>query len=99
MFFIKRWKEQGLELKDQLIKSLEDPFGQNIFKIVQILKKSCKHLKIARDQYRRALKVNPKYDHPPMVPKQEWNEIIEDAKEIRLKYKGIKPPPRKIGMW
>ena len=37
-----------------------------------------------RDQYRRALKDNPKYDRPPMIPPMEWNEIIEDAKEKRL---------------
>ena len=37
-----------------------------------------------RDQYRRALKDNPKYDHPPMIPPMEWNEIIEDAKEKRV---------------
>ena len=48
-----------------------------------------------RDQYRRALKLNPKYKHPPMVPYLEWNKIIEDAKEIRLKGKGIKLPPNK----
>ena len=37
-----------------------------------------------RDQYRRDLKDNPKYDRPPMIPPMEWNEIIEDAKEKRL---------------
>ena len=47
-----------------------------------------------RDQYRRALKVKPKYECPPMVPELEQNEIIEDAKEIRLKDEGIKPSPK-----
>ena len=37
-----------------------------------------------RDQYIRGLKDNPKYEHPPMIPLMEWNEIIEDAKEKRL---------------
>ena len=40
-----------------------------------------------RDQYRWALKLNPKYEFPPMVPELEWNEFIEDAKEIRLRDK------------
>ena len=44
-----------------------------------------------RDQYRRALKVNPKYKHPPMIPLMKWNKIIEDAKEKRLQDKGIEP--------
>ena len=37
-----------------------------------------------RDQYRRGLKESLKYNHPPMIPLMEWNEIIEDAKEKRL---------------
>ena len=37
-----------------------------------------------RDQYRRGLKDNLKYDYPPMNTLMEWNEIIKDAKEIRL---------------
>ena len=48
-----------------------------------------------RDQYKRALKINPKYKRPPMVPQLEWNELIEDAKKIRLRAKGIRPPPNK----
>ena len=30
-----------------------------------------------------------------MVPELEWNKIIEDAKDIRLRDKGINPPPKK----
>lgn len=60
--------------------------------ITQILKKDCKHVKTVRDQYRRALKLNQKYEHPPMVPQLEWNKIIEDAKKMRLRDKGINPP-------
>ena len=74
---------------------MEDFFGQYILNRTQLLKKACKHLKIVRDQYIRALKIKPKYERPPMVPQLEWNEIIEDAKEKRLRDKGIKPPPRK----
>ena len=37
-----------------------------------------------RDQYRRALKLDPKYERPPMVPQLEWNELIKDAKEIGI---------------
>ena len=70
---------------------MEEFFGQNILNRAQLLKKSCKPIKTMRDQYRRALKLNPKYEHPPMVPQLEWNEIIEDAKEMRLNDKGIKP--------
>ena len=41
-----------------------------------------------RDQYRRGLKENPKYDRPPMIPLMEWNEIIEDGNEKMLHGKG-----------
>ena len=64
---------------------MEEFFGQNILNKAQLLKKYCKHLKTMRDQYRRALKLNPKYEHPPMVPQLEWNGFIVDAKEKRLR--------------
>ena len=73
-----------MELKNQLIASIEEKFGKNIFDIGLLLKRAAKHIKTMMDQYRRALKDNPKYDHPPMIPPMEWNEIIEDAKEKRL---------------
>ena len=73
-----------MELKNQLIASLEEKFGKNIFDTGLPLKRAAKNIKTMRDQYRRALKVNPKYDHPPMIPPMEWNEIIEDAKEKSL---------------
>ena len=67
-----------------MIASIEEKFGKNIFDTGLLLKRATKHIKIVRSQYRRALKDNPKYDHPPMIPSLEWNEIIEDAKEKRL---------------
>ena len=73
-----------MELKNQLIAYFEEKFGKNIFDTVLLLKRVEKHIKTMRDQYRRALKDNPKYNRPPMIPLMEWNEIIEDAKEKRL---------------
>ena len=73
-----------MELKNQLIASLEEKFGKNIFDTGLLLKREAKHIKTMRDQYRRDLKDNPKYDCPTMIPPMEWNEIIEDAKEKRL---------------
>ena len=73
-----------MELKNQLIASFEEKFGKNIFDTGLLLKRASKHIKTMRDQYRRGLKENPKYDHPPMIPPMEWNEIIEDAKEKML---------------
>ena len=71
---------------------MEEFFGQNILNRAQLLKKYCKHLKTMRDQYKRGLKLNPKYECPPMVLQLEWNEIIEDAKETKLRDEGINPP-------
>jgi hypothetical protein len=90
-FFQKRWNEQDVDLKNQLIKSLEELFGNKTFDSALILKKASKHIKTVRDQYRRALKDNTKYERPPMIPLMEWNEILEDAKEKRLKDRGIQP--------
>ena len=73
-----------MELKNQLITLFEEKFGKNIFHTGLLLKRAAKHLKTVRDQYRRSLKDNPKYDRPPMIPPMEWNEIIEDTKERRL---------------
>ena len=73
-----------MELKNQLIASFDEKFGKNIFDNGLLLKRAAKHIKTVRDQYRRALKDNPKYDHPAMIPPMEWNEIVEDAKEKRL---------------
>ena len=58
---------QDVELKNQLIASLEEKFGKNIFDTGLLLKRASKHIKTARDQYRRALKDNTKYDRPPMI--------------------------------
>ena len=44
-----------------------------------------------RDQYRRGLKDNQKYEYPFMIPPMEWNEIIEYTKENGLHGKGIGP--------
>ena len=57
---------------------------RHIFVTALLLKRASRHIKIVRDQCRRGLKENPKYDRPPMIPPMEWNEIIEDAKEKRL---------------
>ena len=62
---------------------------KNIFDSSLLLKRASKHIKIVRDQYRRGLKDNPKYEHPPIILPMEWNEIIEDAKEKTLHGKGI----------
>ena len=90
----KRWNEQDADLKNQLIKSLEELFGNKTFDSALILKKASKHIKTLRDQYRRTLKDNPKYECPPMIPQMEWNEKMEDAKEKRLKGREIQ---QKIG--
>ena len=58
-----------MELKNQLIIYFEEKFGKNIFDIGLLLKRASKHIKTVRDQYRRALKDNPKHDRPPMIPR------------------------------
>ena len=60
-----------MELKSQLITSFEEKFGKDIFDTGLLLKRASKHIKTVRDQYRRGLKENPKYDRPPMIPLME----------------------------
>ena len=55
-------------IKNQLIEFVEEKFGKNIFDSGLLLKRASKHVKTMRDQYRTALKDNPKYDCPPMTP-------------------------------
>jgi hypothetical protein len=31
---------------------------------------------------------NPRYEHPPSIPKREWKEIIDDGKENIFKKSG-----------
>ena len=84
MLFQKGWNDHGPNLKNQLIKSLEDLFRNNIFDSALLLKRASKHTKIVTNQYRRGLRDNTNYEHPPMIPPMEWNEIIEDEKKKRL---------------
>ena len=38
-------------------------------------------LKHVREYHRDNLKINTKYEHPPMVPEKEWKVLMDDAKE------------------
>ena len=82
---------QEKKLKDQLIKDLEQEFGNNIFDEKKILETACKHLKNVRDSYRKSLVQNPKYERPPFIAVRDWNEFILDAKEKGDAQRGITP--------
>jgi hypothetical protein len=44
-----------------------------------------------REQYRVNLKENPRYDHPSMIPKVEWKNLLEDANEKKVRKEGNMP--------
>ena len=46
------------------------------------------NLKYVREDYRDNLKINPKHEHPPMVPEKEWKVLMDDAKEKGLRKQG-----------
>jgi hypothetical protein len=75
-----QWNAQNPSLKKDLIDHLVNLFGDSFNKIrVNSLVNT--HLKYVRDQYRVHLKTNPRYKHPSMIPKIEWKNVLEDAKE------------------
>ena len=90
-YFCKGEMNRVLNKKISSLHLLRTILEKNIFDSALLLKRTSKHIKIVKDQYRRGLKDNPKYGHPPMIPLLEWNQIIEDAKEKRLHGKGIEP--------
>ena len=50
------------------------------------------NLKYVREYYRDNLKINTKYEHPPMVPNKEWKALMNDAKKKELRKQGKTQP-------
>ena len=50
------------------------------------------NLKCGRAYYRDNLQINPKYEHPLMVPKKEWKALMDDAKEKAMRKQGKTQP-------
>ena len=46
------------------------------------------NLKYVGEDYRENLQINPKYEHPLMVPEKERNVLMDDAKEKALRKQG-----------
>jgi hypothetical protein len=60
-------------------------FGNETFNQAEVLKKSDKHIKIVRDQYRTHIEKNARYEHPPMIPTMEWKALVDDGGERTLR--------------
>jgi hypothetical protein len=54
--------------------------------------KESTYLKYVIDQYMTQLVKNPKYDRSVIIPKREWKNVLEDAKDIALRHEGKTPP-------
>jgi hypothetical protein len=52
---------------------------------VEVLKKFGQHMNIVSDQYRVHLEMNPRYEHPPMIPVREWKSLLDDGMERALR--------------
>ena len=50
------------------------------------------NLKYVKEYYRDIFKINPMYEHPPMVPQKEWKALMDDAKEKALRKQGKTRP-------
>ena len=79
-FLLKRWNLQEKKLKDDLIESMTQLFGPHAFERNKLLEKDGLCLKYIRDQYRKILRDNPRYERPPYVPEAEWQALILDGK-------------------
>ena len=90
-FLLQRWNNQQKRLKDELIESMTQLFGPCAFERKKILGKVGLCLKYIRDQYRKNLQVNPRYERPPPVPEAEWQALILDGKYNADMKKGITP--------
>jgi hypothetical protein len=76
-----RWNSQSSKLKDEFIKKLVGLFIEGTFNKYGVSSKEESHLKYMGDQYRVHMQRNPRYEHPPMIPKREWKALQDDAKE------------------
>jgi hypothetical protein len=83
-----RWNFQNSNLKKELMDHLEGLFGVDTFNKKVVTSAAGEYLKYTRDVYRRILERNPRYECPPLIPKREWEPIIDDAKEKILKKSG-----------
>ena len=90
-FLLKRWNIQDKKLKDDLIESMNQLFGPRPFKRNRLLEKDGLCLKYIRDQYRKKLRDNPRYERPPYVPEAEWQALILDGKYKADKKNAITP--------
>ena len=63
---------------------LEGLFGVDTFNKKEVTSAVGEYLKYTWDVYRRILAGNPRYEHPPSIPKMEWKTLIDDAKEKKL---------------
>ena len=88
-FLLKRWNNQQKKLKDELIESMTQLFGPRAFERRKLLEKAGLCLKYIRDQYRKNLQVNPRYERLPYVPEAEWQALILDGKYKADVKKGI----------
>ena len=77
-------------MKKELIDHLVGLFGDSFNKI-GVTSLADTYLKYVRGQYRVHLKKNPRYEHPPMIPKVEWKNLLEDAKEKTMRKEGNMP--------
>ena len=71
-FLLKRWNQQDKKLKDDLLESMTQLFGPHAFERKKLLENFGLCLMYIRDQYRKNLWDNPRYEHPPYVPEAEW---------------------------
>jgi hypothetical protein len=67
---------------------LEGLFGVDTFNTKVVTYVAGEYLKCTWDFYRQSLERNPRYEHPPSIPKREWKVIIDDAKENILRKSG-----------
>jgi len=85
------WNAQNFNLKKDLIDHSVILFGESLNKS-GVTSLVGTYLKYVRDQYRIHLQNKSKYEHPTMIPKSEWNNLLDDSKEKTMRKEGNIPP-------
>ena len=78
------WNAQNEKLKDDLMNHMVNLFGDT-FNKKGVTATASLNLKYVREDYRDNLKINTKYERPPMVPKKEWKVLMDDENEKALR--------------
>ena len=85
------YKFQNKGLKDDLIQHMVNLFGP-IFNQNRVQTIVSKYIRSMRDNYHTNIGKYPNYECPGLIPEQDWDALVEDAKVKKMRKEGTLPP-------